>query len=290
MYANGKSFTVDSKKMLEAGKLIAIRSHTRFAPFPRHAHNYVEIMYMCSGKTTHVINDGTPLTLHAGELLFLNQHACHAIEKAGAEDVAVNFMILPQFFDTALEMLSEDNALAHFLLGSLQSESNDITYLHFKVADVLPIQNLVENMVWSIVNHQPNARGINQTTMGLLLLQLLNYTQCIDVPPKKDCANALVVAALREIEENYKTASLSRIAAQNGVALAYISQLVKESTGSTYTVLLQQKRLAKAVALLRGTKLSTQDIIAAVGYDNTSYFYRIFKQRHGITPKEYRKL
>lgn len=244
---------------------------------------------MCSGKTVHIINDGTPLTLRTGEMLFLNQHASHAIQKAGTEDVAVNFMILPQFFDTALEMLGADNPLAHFLLGSLQSESNEISYLHFKVSGVLPVQNLIENMVWSLVHHQPNARGINQTTMGLLLLQLLNYTQCIEVPTQKSSHNALVMAALREIEENYKTANLSRIAAQNGVALAYLSQLIKAESGDTYTALLQQKRLAKAATLLRGSKLSTQDIIAAVGYDNTSYFYRIFKQRYGITPKEYRQ-
>lgn len=40
---------------------------------------------------------------------------------------------------------------------------------------VLPIQNLVENLIWSIWNKQPNKRSINQVTMGLLFLQLLNH-------------------------------------------------------------------------------------------------------------------
>lgn len=53
-------FTVDSEKLLERGRLISVRAHTRFAPFPRHAHSYIEIMYMCSGKTVHRINGGEP--------------------------------------------------------------------------------------------------------------------------------------------------------------------------------------------------------------------------------------
>ena len=82
-------FTVDSEKLLERGRLISVRAHTRFAPFPRHAHSYIEIMYMCSGKTVHRINGGEPITVHAGELLFLGRGASHEIERAEYEDIAV---------------------------------------------------------------------------------------------------------------------------------------------------------------------------------------------------------
>ena len=54
-YASGRDSVIDSKKMLEKGRLISIRPHTRFAPFPKHRHNYIEIMYMCSGSTTHIL-------------------------------------------------------------------------------------------------------------------------------------------------------------------------------------------------------------------------------------------
>ena len=48
-------------------------------------------------QTVHSVNGGPPLTLEAGELLFLNQHATHQVERAGMEDVGVNFIVLPQF-------------------------------------------------------------------------------------------------------------------------------------------------------------------------------------------------
>ena len=288
-YASGRTYIIDSAKMLEKGKLITIRPHTRFADFPRHTHNYIEIMYMCSGSTTHIINDSAVITLCAGELLFLNQHASHEIRKAGADDIAVNFIVLPEFFDVAFSMVGKDNLLRDFLVSSLRQDREEISYLHFRVADILPIQNLMENLVWSIVNRQPNSRLINQTTMGLLFTILLNHTDRLAVSVEQHFDNALVVGALREIEENYRTVSLSDFAASHDISLSYLSRLIKETTGSTFKDLLQNKRLSKASQLLRETRLPVQDIIDAVGYDNTSYFYRIFREKFGTNPKAYRE-
>ena len=47
---------MDAGKLLERGKLIDIRPHTRFIRFPAHSHNYVEMIYMCQGSTVHTIN------------------------------------------------------------------------------------------------------------------------------------------------------------------------------------------------------------------------------------------
>lgn len=52
--------------------------------------------------------------------------------------------------------------------------------------------------------------------------------------------------------------------------------------------LLVFKRLRQAAYLLKNTKVSVEDIIVVVGYDNSSYFHRIFKEQYGMTPKKYR--
>lgn len=285
LYASGGGFLIDSDKLLAKGKLITVRPHTRFAAFPMHTHNYVEIMYMCSGQTIHQIEGRPPLTLRTGELLFLNQHASHAVERAGEEDVGVNFIVLPQFFDVALNLIGTDNVLGKFLLSGLRQSGGEMSCLHFRVAEAPTVQNLVENLVWSLVHPQPNARRINQATMGLLLLQLLNYTEDLE----EASGNGAVLAALREIEENYRTADLTRLAAELHVSLPYLSAAVHRATGRTFKELLLEKRLSKAAQLLRETRLTTQDIILAVGYENTSYFYRAFRARFGVTPKDYRK-
>ena len=53
IYMEPETHMVDYKRLIESGKTIEIRTHTRFVHFPEHTHNYVEIIYMCSGQTTH---------------------------------------------------------------------------------------------------------------------------------------------------------------------------------------------------------------------------------------------
>ena len=102
--------------------------------------------------------------------------------------------------------------------------------------------------------------------------------------------DALVRAALQEITQNYREASLSNVARAYGVSLAYVSECVRAQTGRTYKELLQKHRMETAARLLRRSDLNIQQIIAQVGYENTSYFYRLFHERYGLSPREYRQV
>ena len=279
-------FTVDSEKLLERGRLISVRAHTRFAPFPRHAHSYIEIMYMCSGKTVHRINGGEPITVHAGELLFLGRGASHEIECAEYEDIAVNFIVLPQFFDTALERIGADNALGRFNANSI-SRAGGSDFLLFRVADVLPVQNLVENLIWSLYNGESGSEKLNEMTMGILFLQLM---QAPDLARTGGGApRQVALRALSYIEARYIDATLREFAARNGLAEYTVSRMIKGELGTSFRILLMEKRFSAAVHLLNTTDLPVSEVIASVGYGNTSYFYRTFQQKHGCTPQEYRR-
>lgn len=287
LYTREKEMIIDAKKLLTHGKLIEIRPHTRFVHFPKHRHNYVEVIYMCAGSTTHMIN-GTEVVLREGDLLFLSQNAVQEILPAREQDIAVNFIIQPEFFDTAFSMIDGDNSLLrNFLIGCLCNDDRYASYLLFRVADILPVQNLVENMIWTIMNNQPNKRSINQTTMGLLFLQLLNYTDRLSAG-ENQYEQDFVIKVLSYIEEQYKDATLTELAAILKYDVYWLSRAIKRHTKETFKELLRTKRLNQASYLLTHTRLSVAEVIAAVGYDNTSYFHRIFKERFLMSPKEYR--
>ena len=210
-YSSGQKFVMDAGKLLERGKLIDIRPHTRFIRFPAHSHNYVEMIYMCQGSTVHTIN-GDRIELKTGELLILNQNAVQEIEPAGRDDIAVNFLILPEFFDQTLRMIgAEENQLKDFVVGCLKSGEVPLCYLHYRIADVLPVQNLIENLVWTLLHHQSNKRSINQITMGLLFLQLMNYTERVQVG-EQYFEQEMLLGVYRYIEEHYREGSLSELA------------------------------------------------------------------------------
>ena len=104
IYTSGQDFIVDSAKMLQEGKLIAVRTHTRFVHFPSHRHNFIEVLYVCEGAVTNIIGD-KKVVIRKGELLFLNQFTRHEILPAGKDDIVINFMVLPEFFDVAYTCL-----------------------------------------------------------------------------------------------------------------------------------------------------------------------------------------
>ncbi|MBR3876093.1 MAG: helix-turn-helix domain-containing protein [Clostridia bacterium] len=284
IYTTHGGSVIRHKKLLSDGRLIRVRAHTRFVHFPEHTHDYIEAVYMCSGETTHIIN-GKELILKEGELLFLGQNARQEILPAGEGDIAVNFIIQPLFFDKTLEMLgAEETPIKSFLLRSLLDGVNQ-GYLHFKVSGVLPVQNLIENLIWTLIHNTSNKRNINQTTMGLLFMQLLNHTDRLAYESREDRA---IMEILRYIEGNYKDGSLTEAARLLHYDFYWLSHEIKNRTGKTYTDHLQEKRLSQAAFLLKNTGLSVEEIALAVGYENKSYFHRIFTARYGTSPRKYR--
>lgn len=287
LYSRDPDFIVDSSKMLEEGKLITVRTHTRFVHFPSHRHNFVEVLYVCEGTITNII-DGKQVAVGKGELLFLNQFTRHEILPAGENDIAINFMVLPEFFDVAYSMAGSNNVLADFLVNVLRRDEERGEYLHFKVAEVLQIQNLLENIIYSIVTGKGEEDRINQTTMGLIFLYLLDSVQYVEMRLPNQYENMISMTTLDYIEQKYRTATLTELCTMVHLPMHVLSKMIKKTTGFNFKELLQRKRLSKAAELMCDTNLPISDIIAAVGYENNSYFHRVFKERYHTTPRSFR--
>ena len=284
IYMDGSRDVISGEKLLERGKLIAIRPHTRFIAFPEHTHDYVEMVYMCQGETRHTVN-GNAISLRQGELLMLGQNARQSIETAGEKDIAVNFIVRPAFFSGTLPFLGEEETpLRRFVVSCLTGE-NEAGYLLFHVAEILPVQNLIENLLFTLLEDVPNKRGILQMTMGLLFAQLMNHTEALQFETREQNA---VISVLRYLEEHYRDGSLTEIADRLHYELPSLSRLIRQKTGKNYTELLQEKRLIQAAWLLRNTDKNVDEIANAVGYENLSYFHRLFSARFGKSPKKYR--
>ena len=285
LYMQGQSNTVNAQKLLAAGKLITLRPHTRFIHFPEHTHDYVEVVYMCNGQTVHIVN-GQQVELQRGELLFMNQSATHEILEASQWDLAVNFIVLPEFFMNVLSFMGEEETpLRRFLVDCLCGQSSGMGYLHFKVAEIVPVQNLIENLLFTLLQETPNKRKMSQMTMALLFLQLMGHTETLDT---QDQEQAEIVKVLSYIESHYVSGSLTELAELLHYDLYWLSREIKRRTGKNYTQLVHEKRLAQAAFLLKNTDRNVDDIANAVGYENMGYFHRIFKDAFGMSPRNYR--
>lgn len=287
-YAQNGSSVFSSQKLLPPSRMIALRKHTRFAAFPPHSHDYIEILYMISGETVHEMPGNSELRLKTGELLMINCHATHSIRRCGERDIGVNFIIRPAFFDDALAMLGSSNALGRFLVDALGRGESSVPYLHFKVAQIPSIQSLMESMLFRLTSQEEVRQRTLKAAMSLLLLDLLENTAHLSMP--HGGGNELVLSVLEEIEQHYASIRFDEIAKAHHVSPAYLCKVVRKTMGESCTQLLQRKRIAQARWLLRDSDLSIVEVAEAVGYENTGHFYRLFRSLTGMSPKQYRQV
>ena len=100
-----------------------------------------------------------------------------------------------------------------------------------------------------------------------------------------------VVADIRSyIEENaHNDFSITALAQQYNYNEKYLGRLFKSRTGYTIHEYCNQVRLTRAKKLLRSTNLSISRIAALTGYNNVTYFIRVFKQHTLMSPLQYRQ-
>lgn len=83
--------------------------------------------------------------------------------------------------------------------------------------------------------------------------------------------------------------ALPAVAGAAGLSPNYVTQLLKKETGRTFVDFLTALRLHRAQELLATTTMRIAEISAAVGYADDAYFARRFRQRLGVSPREYRR-
>lgn len=98
-----------------------------------------------------------------------------------------------------------------------------------------------------------------------------------------------ITNALQFINKNFRdNISLKDISSMFDVNSSYFSTLFKQEMSVTFTDYLNSVKIAHACQLLATTNLSSRDIAQATGFEDQSYFTKVFKKVMGMLPKEYR--
>ncbi|MDR1239058.1 MAG: helix-turn-helix domain-containing protein [Treponema sp.] len=96
--------------------------------------------------------------------------------------------------------------------------------------------------------------------------------------------------AERHIWENYtRKISLQEIAEASGLSAPYFSTIFKEEMGENLSSYLNRLRIEKAATMLAETELTLNEIAGACGFEDQSWFSKIFKNFTGLSPGKYRE-
>jgi len=280
LYSKDENFIIQAENI---GKRdICISRHIRYAPFPTHSHNYIEMMIVLKGSITHRI-DGRALKLCRGDILFLNKHISHSIDLASDGDIGVNIIISDGFIGSVIPMLSE-TVFSTFIKENSRADGAPM-YLCFSTDGKQQIENLTENMLFELTGERADG-DILTKTLALLLCYLSLESDSLlistNVPETEDGKRKKAIIAY--LNDNYKTATLTELSRLLYLSEPYMSKLTYRLFGKNFKELLIDERMRRAINLLCESDQPISEIIQGVGYENASYFHREFKKRYAKTP------
>ncbi|MFP4444517.1 MAG: PocR ligand-binding domain-containing protein [Spirochaetia bacterium] len=100
----------------------------------------------------------------------------------------------------------------------------------------------------------------------------------------------VIYKAIDYIKKNYmRKISLIEVADYVMLSPSYFSKLFKNEMGSTFNTFLNQVRIDRAKTLLMDHTVPLVDIAFLIGYEDQSYFSKVFKKLTGISPGKYRE-
>lgn len=294
--ASGGAVDIDGRRVIEMGRAVASRyqdgmpeglaivRNSRFNPVPEHVHDYVEISYVYRGRCPQTVA-GRTVTVAENEVLLLDSRCPHAVAALGEGDIMLSLTLSRPFLQRCLEAgLPTEGALPRFLLNALNSETDHHGHIHFHCGDSRRVRRYLQEMLCERLEPSAASPAIVLRLFELLLVELVDcYERELTAGGSRGGSESLVAGMLAYIEQRYRDCTLDGLAERFGLSPNYASALLKKGTGKTYLQLVQERRLSRAMALLRGGS-TVEEAAHAVGYDNMTFFYRKFRARYGTAP------
>ncbi|SFX57129.1 helix-turn-helix transcriptional regulator [Olsenella sp. kh2p3] len=123
---------------------------------------------------------------------------------------------------------------------------------------------------------------------GLASAAIALASPAISHQPGRRSPDDLVALLLTEIATHPESVTLQGLAERFSYNPTYLSGLLHERCGRTFSHLVREQRMLRAHQLLTDTGLSVAKVAAMVGYEGTSNFHRLFRERFGETPAQVR--
>lgn len=265
--------------------------HRRYSYPVLHNHDYVEIIYVASGKCMHFV-DGASFSMQAGDVCILAPNAFHAISCTGDESCILNIMVNRQFFDRSfLSLLRGGKLLIEFLEGILYARTTS-PYILFPTGEDEWLHILAQRLLIETKSELHAYEHSISLLTGEFLLQLVREYEMLAIVPNQlsSTQNGLIVAILGYLSVNYNRATLAETARFFGYSPAYLSRTIKENTGKTFRSIINELQMEHAAEMLKSGQKSVTEISQEIGCFDSSHFNKKFKSYFGMLPKQYIKM
>lgn len=262
----------------------------------RHTHDYIQIWYVMSGCCEHHITTGSNY-LTKGSLFVLPPFITHEIKPfAGDEAKIIGCEFLSSFINENIPEMGRKDSLFDFAYLEPFIVSNECVRPRLQLRGKTQVK--VEELLLEMLDEYEKEEKYYEINIKADLLKLLaiiareyEYQDVNENTELFDKYRDAVSAALEYIDTNYcRQVYIDEACRIAMMSQSYFSHLFKQLTGKTFVEYVNARRINKAAEMLVKGEVSISEICFAVGFNDTTYFNRVFKRGTGLSPRQYRKL
>jgi len=230
-------------------------------------HNNIEILYCCEGKG-QIICNSVEYDVKKGDLMIVNANVLHAFRSK--EKFGYHCLVVDSSF------LATNGIAAEKIFFETIVATNTA-------------QRLFEEVVKEVMAKDKYQVAAARTKI-LELVVYLARNHSSDVAPDEKRRGDIgdnIKPVIAYIKSNFdKKLMLEDIAAEVGLSKYYLAHAFKKATGITIIAYINAVRCQNASKLLQMQKYSVNEVASMCGFENNSYFSKIFKSVMGYLPSE----
>ena len=249
--------------------------------YETHDHSAVEVVLTIEGTVTYTVDD-TVYQVRKGEVLIVPPDMPHSLSM---EEGSSRYLFL--FEPDAIMTMRDIKSIAMYF--NKPFHLRDGSEAHVRIRELLlRARDAYEKreMMWNTVCYSCILRIY--ATLGQ---QYLSGIRPRAGDSLRNMDSEVITAVMTYINNHYREElSLEDVAKFAGFSRSYFSRSFKRQTGYSFKDYLCQKRLQVAMDLLIRTNRSMRDVAIESGFGSVATFNRVFREKKGCTPTQYRAI
>lgn len=263
-----------------------LSANFKFAP---HSHNFLEMKIFLDEKNLTEVVEDRKFEIKARDILFVNQNEVHYTETADGSVKRIIIGFSPSFIDETIQDTgSEDYFINYDFLefffrrdtsfpGLLNLNENAFKRLLAQCCQVLHTLNL---------DCAGKKTLLRNNVLSMLSCFLTEYRALV---PPLEKSESRISTIMFYIQNNFKKhITISDLAEKFYISKSHLYEVFKEGTGTSLSLYMNNLRLQKAKTLLLTTRQNITQIAFDSGFQDISYFNRLFRKKYGVSPRNFR--
>ena len=252
-----------------------------------HKHNCFEIIYIYKGSS--ILNfEKSKIFLEEGDFCIVSPDTEHDFHTDDGTSIVFPIMVNAEtFYTTFISLLNLNNILGNFFKEILTNRSRP-NYLIFHTDGNKDIKSIAKRLFYEPYRFDIYTNDCCIEWLKLLFYYILrgykNFEQYYDHSTSSNFSEVIFY-----IQKNYRTVTLNDIADKFNYSRTYLSLIIKQMTGISYSNLIKRMKMDEAKHYLENSGKTIEEIAHLIGYNSADHFSRTFRSFFGVAPKKYQK-